>query len=852
LAGPRSIVDIQQVERLLAALPRERTTHIQLRVALRVLPLIFQAIDASEGLFGFTNGRQIVLSAFRMALIGWAKQAAPNSKVGSDPTHRAIVAARAVTVGFPSSLALSKQISAAMAAMIGGMADYSGVSSLNMHVVSSAAEAASLASVYGARDFMGSLLADAQWLSDNGGHLIDQPLWLNEVRHEEDFLENIPVWVLRPLDAFTRNVLVSNGSWGVWTDWYRSLLADTASSPNILWRNAAADLALQDDSFWSRDPDLVTDEVAGFFGVRSKATLPQTGGRGPQTDLTRARRLLLALILARAQERHSADSVEPQSDEPTADDQLGRRPFAQALVERMDRIYEKGGHDGFAAHIYAPWGAGKTSVLMMMRDLLIAKDRKSTDGRAAPHWVVVRFNAWEQERRNPPWWPLVEAVKGECLSRLSGASGGWKFACFFLKEWWLKGYQVELQPLLLQFGWIWWKLRTDALPYVVFLAVFAAACSILWAAGTNSSAYEFVLKVFAAAVAAVASFLGASRIAIFGSSSNAKFYDDISQDPLRRITHLFRKIVEKTNAPVCIFIDDLDRCRSDYVVDLLEGIQTSFRHRNVAYVVAADRAWIKASFEARYGSFSNAVSNLGQPLGYLFLEKVFQVSTPVPGMGNDIRSAYWNRLLRGTLVENRTEPQGSDSSPSVSSTTTMTREFDKAVEAKREELRQEHGDSLTREQAENILKRNNTAEDRAAIVLELNASRAAEKEAEHLLVQFVDVLPDNPRVMKRMLNAFAMRQAIGLLERSETAPGILARWTILEQRFPSLADLLIVHPEWIKFLAGKVEGADPKDDVPAELVPFATSVVVQSIVGIAENQRLTSQEVLAITRGSKT
>src|SRR5262249_24982490 len=104
--------------------------------------------------------------------------------------------------------------------------------------------------------------------------------------------------------------------------------------------------------------------------------------------------------------------VEPQSDDPTRDDQLGRRPFAQAMVERLDRIFQGGRNDnGFAAHIHAPWGAGKTSVLLMMIDLMTDKDRKLMDGKSAPRWVVVQFNAWEHERRNPPWWPLVEKVK---------------------------------------------------------------------------------------------------------------------------------------------------------------------------------------------------------------------------------------------------------------------------------------------------------------------------------------------------------------------------------------------------------------------------------------------------------
>ena len=48
---------------------------------------------------------------------------------------------------------------------------------------------------------------------------------------------------------------------------------------------------------------------------------------------------------------------------------------------------------------------------MMMRELMVAADRKTAEGKLAPQWVVVNFNAWEQERRNPPWWPLMEAVK---------------------------------------------------------------------------------------------------------------------------------------------------------------------------------------------------------------------------------------------------------------------------------------------------------------------------------------------------------------------------------------------------------------------------------------------------------
>jgi KAP family P-loop domain len=47
--------------------------------------------------------------------------------------------------------------------------------------------------------------------------------------------------------------------------------------------------------------------------------------------------------------------------------------------------------------------------------------------------------------------------------------------------------------------------------------------------------------------------------------------------------------VKTVNRPVVVFVDDLDRCESKYVVEFLEGIQTLFREAPITYVVAADR-----------------------------------------------------------------------------------------------------------------------------------------------------------------------------------------------------------------------------------------------------------------------
>jgi hypothetical protein len=82
--------------------------------------------------------------------------------------------------------------------------------------------------------------------------------------------------------------------------------------------------------------------------------------------------------------------------------------------------------------------------------------------------------------------------------------------------------------------------------------------------------------------------------------------------------------------PLAVLIDDLDRCDKDYVVQLLEGIQTIFIRAPVTYVAAADRRWIEASFEERYEPFVQHLSEPARGLGYLFLEKAFQLSTTLP------------------------------------------------------------------------------------------------------------------------------------------------------------------------------------------------------------------------------
>jgi hypothetical protein len=65
------------------------------------------------------------------------------------------------------------------------------------------------------------------------------------------------------------------------------------------------------------------------------------------------------------------------------------------------------------------------------------------------------------------------------------------------------------------------------------------------------------------------------------------------------------------------------------------------------------------------------------------------------------------------------------------------------------------------------------------------------KKTEHFLMQYRDLLEENPRAMKRLLNAYGFRRGFDILSRRGfDDQDALLRWTILENRWPILADYL--------------------------------------------------------------
>lgn len=438
--------------------------------------------------------------------------------------------------------------------------------------------------------------------------------------------------------------------------------------------------------------------------------------------------------------------VKPQPDnalERMEQDKLGREAFAGYLARLISGI--SGEEGSYAIHLYGPWGSGKTTLLNFLREQL----QNLNEGGIGSRWIVVNFNAWRNQHAPLPWWALLQNIYRECRGKLN---------CW---DW---------------FREAWWRFcagNRSFLLNVVIIVVFAwiVAWKVGWPKGDS---YKWVSSILALVLTLWGIISTTARFLVFGSAKSAQSFVDATTGPMRTIKKRFEDLVNRIHPyRLAILIDDLDRCSGEYVLKLLEGIQTLFRDAPVVFVVAADRRWLNACYEAGYEYFKPLVHADGKSLGTLFLEKTFQLSTPVPGVPQEVKEGFWSHLLGIKSKEGKEDLRD--------------------AEEKAKQLVKDAGESgdvmriLTESRnlkpvEEDMLRR--------AVVLELATPKELEY-TEHALKKFVTLIESNPRSMKRLVNAYNTYRAVATLSYVDISPDQLALWTILSIRWPMLANTLM-------------------------------------------------------------
>lgn len=265
-------------------------------------------------------------------------------------------------------------------------------------------------------------------------------------------------------------------------------------------------------------------------------------------------------------------------DSPFLNDSLDRKESAEALTE-----FVLSTTDPMVVCIDAPWGQGKTTFLRMWEQYL--KNRKVP---------TIYFNAWENDFSDDALISLIGEI-GSALSELSKAGDESKAREYFEKA---KNIGVCLIK------------RT--IPVTAKVAT-AGALDL-------DKITEQALATFAESVAK-------EQIEKYESSKKSiKSF----RDSLKLLATSFT--VENPK-PLVFIIDELDRCRPNYSIEVLEKAKHFFNVENIVFVLGADKAQLGSSIKAIYGEGLNVN-------GYLRRFIDFDYVLPSPEKGRYVKTLF--------------------------------------------------------------------------------------------------------------------------------------------------------------------------------------------------------------------
>ena len=239
---------------------------------------------------------------------------------------------------------------------------------------------------------------------------------------------------------------------------------------------------------------------------------------------------------------------------PFENDALERKPLVEFLAKLIGKL---GGP--FVLALDSPWGTGKTTLVKMLKAQLELDE-----------FQCVYFNAWKVDYVTDPLVALVASLD----------------ALHFDNDVAESAFRIQMKAAR--------KITSALAKRVVVAGVKAATMNIL----DLDSASE-VLASNAAGDAA------GDIVDAFQREKSA--LDQFRREIEKAVSHLKASGKKET---LVFFIDELDRCRPTFAIEMLERIKHLFDVANIVFVLSVDKKQLEASTAAVYGERINAAEYL--------------------------------------------------------------------------------------------------------------------------------------------------------------------------------------------------------------------------------------------------
>lgn len=283
--------------------------------------------------------------------------------------------------------------------------------------------------------------------------------------------------------------------------------------------------------------------------------------------------------------------------------------YYEAIARTVVRLVREKSDEPLSVGVHGDWGAGKSSVLMMVEDAFEKDERV----------LCVRFNGWVFQGFEDAKAVLIESIVDELLRRRS--------VCDKVTD--------QAKKVLRRVNWI--KVTRKAGAYGLSLA--------------TGIPHPETLKDLGAAAGAIMTKGGegvtAENLAALVDGSN-DFLREVEADSAPQQMHAFREEFEELlkRADVVrlvVLVDDLDRCLPQIAIETLEAIRLFLFVPRAAFVIAADEGMIEYAVRQHFPDLPVTTGPTTYARNYL--EKLIQVPFRLPSLGYAETRIYVTLLL---------------------------------------------------------------------------------------------------------------------------------------------------------------------------------------------------------------
>ena len=289
------------------------------------------------------------------------------------------------------------------------------------------------------------------------------------------------------------------------------------------------------------------------------------------------------------------------NDTETAEDLLGYRFHAKLLKDIVldDNMLPT------SIGIFGNWGYGKSSLMLLMQkevDIEIAKQKV-----AGKEWRVlqVRFNGWQYENYESTKYSLIQVLLDSVESYLSADKG------FFEKmDELLRRINLLKVGVLLFKKYAWSQIPSEIKNHL-----------------PSSDELKKCIDV--------------DNIDKF----RAEFVNDRTSLFVTSFRKLFESIIKDAQfKSVIVYIDDLDRCSSERMIDCIEAIKLFLNVDHTAFVLGADERMVELAIKEHYPVQDRNKSVIYSPFSD-YLEKLIQIPYRLPKLSFGEQATYIMFLL---------------------------------------------------------------------------------------------------------------------------------------------------------------------------------------------------------------